>query len=69
MVPAFVRTVFTQHNEASARGQLNSVAERLATSFPKAAEVLLAAEDQALVSLACPVSTGRRSGARTRSSA
>jgi transposase-like protein len=54
MVAAFVRTVFTQPDEASARTQLHAVAERLATSFPKAAELLLAAEDDVLAYLACP---------------
>jgi putative transposase len=54
MVAAFVRTVFTQPDAASARAQLHAVAERLATSFPKAAELLLAAEDDVLAYLACP---------------
>jgi transposase-like protein len=54
MVAAFVRTIFAQPDEAAARGQLRQVAERLATSFPKAAEILLAAEDDVLAYLACP---------------
>ena len=54
MVAAFVRTIFAQPDEAAARTQLHAVAERLATSFPKAAEVLLAAEDDVLAYLACP---------------
>jgi len=54
MVAAFVRTVFTQPDEPSARAQLRAVAERLATSFPKAAEALLAGEDDVLAYLACP---------------
>jgi putative transposase len=54
MVAAFVRTVFTQPDEPSARAQLRQVADRLGTSFPKAAEVLLAAEDDVLAYLACP---------------
>jgi transposase-like protein len=54
MVAAFVRTVFTQPDEPSARAQLRAVAERLATSFPKAADALLAAEDDVLAYLACP---------------
>lgn len=54
MVAAFVRTIFAQPDEAAARAQLRSVAERLATSFPKAAEILLAAEDDVLAYLACP---------------
>jgi transposase-like protein len=54
MVAAFVRTVFTQPDEPSARTQLRAVAERLATSFSKAADALLAAEDDVLAYLACP---------------
>ena len=54
MVAAFVRTIFAQPDEAAARAQLRSVAERLATSFPKAAEILLGAEDDVLAYLACP---------------
>jgi transposase-like protein len=54
MVAAFVRTIFAQPDEAAARAQLRAVAERLATSFPKAAEILLAAEDDVLAYLASP---------------
>jgi len=54
MVAAFVRTIFAQPDEAAARSQLRQVAERLATSFPKAADILLAAEDDVLAYLACP---------------
>jgi transposase-like protein len=54
MVAAFVRTIFAQPDEAAARAQLHAVAERLATSFPKAADVLLAGEDDVLAYLACP---------------
>ena len=54
MVAAFVRTVFTQPDEASARAQLRSVAERLSASFPKVAELLLAAEDDVLAYLTSP---------------
>jgi putative transposase len=54
MVAAFVRTIFAQPDEAAARAQLRQVAERLATSFSKAAEILLAAEDDVLAYLACP---------------
>ncbi len=35
MVAAFVRTIFAQPDEASARAQLRQVAERLATSLPQ----------------------------------
>jgi putative transposase len=54
MVAAFVRTIFAQPDEAAARAQLQAVAERLATSFPKAADVLRAGEDDVLAYLACP---------------
>jgi len=54
MVAAFVRTIFAQPDEPAARAQLRQVAERLATSFPKAAEILLAAEDDVLAYLASP---------------
>jgi transposase-like protein len=54
MVAAFVRTIFAQPDEAAARAQLRQVAERLTTSFPKAAEILLAAGDDVLAYLACP---------------
>lgn len=54
VVAAFVRTVFTQPDEPSARAQLRAVAERLATSFPTAAGALLAPEDDVLADLACP---------------
>jgi transposase-like protein len=54
MVAAFVRTIFAQPDEGAARAQLRAVAERLATSFPKATAILLAAEDDVLAYLACP---------------
>jgi putative transposase len=54
MVAAFVRTIFAQPDEAAARTQLQAVVERLTSSFPKAAAVLLGAEDDVLAYLACP---------------
>jgi transposase-like protein len=54
MVAAFVRTIFAQPDEPSARAQLRSVAERLAPSFAKAAAILLAAEDDVLAYLTSP---------------
>jgi transposase-like protein len=54
MVAAFSRTVFAQPDAASAHAQLASVCERLAPSFPKAAEVLLAAEEDLLAYTAVP---------------
>lgn len=54
MVAAFSRTVFAQPDAASAHAQLGSVVERLAPSFPKAAQTLLAAETDLLAYLAVP---------------
>jgi transposase-like protein len=54
MVAAFVRTIFAQPDEPSAHAQLRAVVERLATSFPKAAEILASAEDDVLAYLGCP---------------
>lgn len=54
MAAAFAGTVSAQPDDAAARAQLHAVAERLTTSSPRAAEVLLAAEDDALAHLACP---------------
>lgn len=54
MVAAFVRTIFAQPDEPSARAQLRAVVERLEPSFAKAAAILAAAEDDVLAYLACP---------------
>ena len=54
MVAAFARTIFAQPDAASAHAQLGSVVERLATSFPKAAEILLTSETDVLAYLAVP---------------
>ncbi len=54
MVAAFVRTIFAQPDEPSARAQLHAVVERLEPSFPKAAAILAGAEDDVLAYLACP---------------
>jgi putative transposase len=54
MVAAFCRTIFAQPDATSAHDQLGTVVERLVTSFPKAAETLLAAESDVLAYLAVP---------------
>ncbi len=54
MVAAFSRTVFAQPDAASAHAQLGQVVERLAPSFPKAADTLLRAEADLLAYLAVP---------------
>jgi transposase-like protein len=54
MVAAFTRTVFAQPDEASARGQLRQVCDRLEANFPKAATILAEAETDVLAYLACP---------------
>lgn len=54
MVAAFARTIFAQPDATSAHAQLGSVVERLAPSFPKAAQTLLAAEADLLAYLAVP---------------
>ena len=54
MVAAFARTIFAQPDATSAHSQLGQVVERLAPSFPKAAQTLLAAEGDLLAYLAVP---------------
>jgi putative transposase len=54
MVAAFCRTIFAQPDAAAAHEQLGQVAARLARSFPKAAETLLAAEVDVLAFTAVP---------------
>jgi putative transposase len=49
------RTVFAQPDAASAHAQLGAVVERLAPSFPKAADTLLRAETDLLAYLAEPL--------------
>jgi hypothetical protein len=68
MVAGFVRTIFAQPDESTARTPLHAVVERLARSCPQAAPILARAEDVGLAYLACP-GTGPRSGRATRSSA
>jgi transposase-like protein len=54
MVAAFCRTIFAQPDAEAARAQLGAVVERLAPSFPKAADVLLRAEPDLLAYTAVP---------------
>lgn len=54
LIAAFARTIFVQPDAPSAHHQLGEVAEHLRTRFPKAAEILLAAEDDVLAYLAVP---------------
>ncbi|SRR6266446_10208198 len=54
LIAAFGRTIFAQPDGPSAHRQLGDVAEHLRTRFPKAAETLLAAEDDVLAYTAVP---------------
>jgi putative transposase len=54
MVAAFARTIWAQPDAASAHAQLGRIAEHLGSSFPKAAQTLLAAEDDVLAYTAMP---------------
>jgi len=54
LIAAFARTIFAQPDGPSAHRQLGDVAEHLRTRFPKAAETLLAAEDDVLAYTAVP---------------
>jgi transposase-like protein len=54
LIAAYARTIFLQPDGPSARGQLGQVAEQLGGRFPKAAEVLLRAEDDVLAYTSVP---------------
>ena len=54
LIAAFGRTIFAQPDGPSAHRQLGDVAEHLRSRFPKAAETLLAAEDDVLAYAAVP---------------
>lgn len=54
LIAAFGRTIFAQPDGPSAHRQLGDVAEHLRTRFPKAAETLLASEDDVLAYTAVP---------------
>ncbi|MHC4510186.1 MAG: IS256 family transposase [Planctomycetota bacterium] len=54
MVAAGVRTIFAQPNREAAGQQLQYVAEKLETSWPKAAQVLLDGEEDVLAYMAFP---------------
>jgi len=60
MVAALVRTIFAQPDKASARAQLATVAANLAARFPKAAELLVEAEEDVLAYLDFPVEHRRQ---------
>lgn len=60
MVAAFVRTIFAQPDKASAHAQLAAVAANLSGRFPKAAQLLLEAEEAILASMAFPVEHRRQ---------
>lgn len=54
LIAALARTIFAQPDAASAHQQLGEVVEHLRTRFPRAAEVLLRAEDDLLAYTAVP---------------
>jgi putative transposase len=54
LIAAYARTIFLQPDAEGAHSQLGQVVEQLASRFPKAAEVLLRAEDDVLAYLAVP---------------
>ncbi len=54
MVAAFARTIWAQPDAASAHAQLGRIAEHLAPSFPRAAQTLLAAEEDVLAYTGVP---------------
>jgi len=60
MVAATIRTVFAQPDAASAREQWRKVADGFRARFPRPAELLDAAEDEVLASLASPREHWRR---------
>lgn len=60
MVAALVRTIFAQPDKASAHAQLAAVAANLAGRFPKAAQLLVEAEEDILAYLAFPVEHRRQ---------
>jgi len=60
MVAAHVRTIFAEPAKASARAQLATVAANLAVRFPKAAELLVEAEEDVLPYLDFPVEHRRQ---------
>jgi transposase-like protein len=54
LIAAYARTIFLQPDGQSAHEQLGGVAEQLGARFPKAAEVLLRAEDDVLAYTSVP---------------
>lgn len=60
MVAALVRTIFAQPDKASAHAQLATVAANLAARFPKAAELLVEAEEDVLAYMDFPAEHRRQ---------
>jgi transposase-like protein len=54
MVAAALRTIFTQPNREAARQQLGEVAQAMASRWPRAAEVLIAGEEDVLSYMTFP---------------
>ena len=54
LIAAYARTIFLQPDGPSAHAQLGEVVEQLRSRFPKAAEVLLRAEEDVLAYTAVP---------------
>lgn len=54
MVSSVIRTIFAQPNQQAAREQLRLVVDQLSTKFPKAMQILEAAEDDVLAYMAFP---------------
>ena len=61
MVLAAVRLVFQQPDKEAARGELRALADRLEPKLTKAAQCLLAAEEEILAHMDFPRSTGESS--------
>jgi transposase-like protein len=68
MLLAAIRTIFAQPDGASARAQLDEVADKLALGFLVVAAMLSEARDDLLAFAAFPLAHGARSGRPTRSS-
>ncbi|WP_029422051.1 IS256 family transposase [Alicyclobacillus macrosporangiidus] len=54
MVAAIIRTIFAQPTQEAARAQLRNVVKQLEDKFPKAMQILQAAEDDVLAFMALP---------------
>ncbi len=69
MVAAAIRTIFAQPDALAVAEQLDSIASKLGRQFPAVEEMLREAAPHLCAFAAFPRPTGRRSGARIRSSA